>query len=298
MSAPVMNTFLNDLLSSSYPTTSSSGSTGSGSGIVNFLNGLDFTNLGGGGSSSTSSGGFLSGIANIIAPGTGTAASLISNLIPGLEGFLQNGFDFTCLGAQAFNKNDLDGRLNMLKTEVSKLNQSDLSTVESLANWCAYQIGWSDKAISQFKSGCSKSLMGKFKTACLDSLNSLKNSFKFSISQATGDSHMGQFTIEKYTLNSSNSSNEVLPQNVTIEQFETEYKPQIEQYALANGLDVTETIQQVYTKFFPDGGIYGSGTLGGDGWNVGVNVGEQTPNYGLYALIAVGGFMAFKMLKK
>lgn len=297
MSAPAMSSDLAEILKAVGSGSSGSSGTASGSGVVNLIKGLDLSSLGGmsGGISAAS----LAAVGSLFGP-LGTAVGAAAGLIPGLDGFLANGFDFTCLGAQAYNNNDHKQFLARLQSKVSGVDQNSIDSVNELVNWLCVEIAISDAEISKFKSGCSKSMRGKYKEACQDALNKILAAFDYTETTVSGNYHAGSFSGVGYHLNAAKGVGVPADTfaNMTPEKFETELKPQIEAYALQNGLDVQQTIQTAYSKLFPNGGIYGGGSIGGDGWEVNGSFGNQPTNWGGYAILAAAGFAVYKLLKK
>lgn len=290
MSAVAIQHFLDDMLQSSLD-----GSSGAGSGVVNYLTGLDFSSVSG---SPASSGGFFSGVGSLFGPGTGVAAGLISNIIPGLQGFLQNGFDFTCLGAQAYKKADLDRMLNELKATADRVTNGSLPMGQFLDH-CCDMIHQSNLEIGRYASGCSKSLRTKYRDSAQQVYDSIdKSGFTMSPINKV-DWKGGNYVSTVHTPKVGSQTSTGIPQNITLEQFETEYKPQIEAYALQNGLNVDEAIQTAYSNLF-GGGTYSGGVVvnpdGSIDWNV--SAGNPKPNNTLtYGLIAVIGFLIYKGFK-
>lgn len=288
----MQNSFLDGILGA----VSSPGSSGTGSGTLNFLTGLNSSTATGSGASG------ITGLLSTLGP-IGSGVGMVANLIPGLDGFLENGFDFTCLGGQAYGKNNLNQQLNDLKLTSEKYQNGQITKPEFL-NWLHGTGVDSRKEISRYKSGCSKSLRTKFLEATDGVYNSIDKSDIRTVS-GTRQDWKGE-TVEKveHFLKEgfqAGSGSNILP-TITVEQFNREYVPQIQAYALQNGLDQNEAIKTAYDKLFPgSGGWGGSGgvTVNEDGsidWNV--EAGNNRNNTITYVLLAGAALFAWKMLKK
>ena len=292
MSVLMQNSFLDGTLGA----VSSPGSSGTGSGTLNFLTGLNSSTASGAGAAG------VSGLLGLLGP-VGAGVGMVANLVPGLDGFLENGFDFTCLGGQAYDKNELNRQLNELKITAEKYKNGQTTKPEFL-NWLHWSGVDSRKEISRYRSGCSKSLRTKFLEATDGVYNSIDKSDIRTVS-GTRQDWKGE-TVEKLehylkdgVLSSGNSNQ--LP-TITVEQFNSEYVPQIQAYALQNGLDQNEAVKTAYDKLFPgSGGWGGSGgvVLNEDGtidWNV--EAGNNRNNTMTYILLAGVALVAWKVLKK
>lgn len=288
----MQNSFLDGILGS----VSSPGYSGTGSGTLNFLTGLNTSTATGSGASG------INGVLSLLGP-VGSGLGLVANLIPGLDGFLENGFDFTCIGGQAYDKNNLNQQLNDLKVASDKYKSGEFTKADYL-NWLHHASVDSRKEISRYKSGCSKALRQKF----LDATDGLYNSIDKSdirIVAGTRQDWKGE-TVEKlehyFKDGVSGSANSNQLPTITEAQFYSEYVPQIQAYALQNGLDQNEAVKTAYEKLFPgSGGWGGSGgvTVNEDGsidWNV--EAGNNRNNTMTYVLLAGAALLAWKVLKK
>ena len=274
---------------------------GGSSGLTSTIKGLNLDSvIGASGGNSGSLLSSLGGLSSLLGP-VGSGLSMVSNLIPGLDGFLKNGYDFTCLGSQAFNKGNLDEQLNILKAK-SDLAQRDggVTEIARLLNWCAENVVMSDIEIAKYKSGCSKSLRGKFRQACQDVIDSIPKD-NFNVVSSNGKNWDGaSFTYVGYQ--PKNASMQMVGQvpQVTLEQFQNELVPQVKAYAMQNGLNPDEAVQKAYSNLFPNGGIFGTGTitLGNEGVDWEVNASNKQKDYTNILLVAVAGLVAFMFFKK
>ena len=302
MSAPVQSNFLENLLGSVNNTSFALPYPTAGSGSGGFLAGLDFSSIVGGGSSASGAGGALGGLgslASLFGP-IGAGLGVVQNLIPGLDGFLQNGFDFTCIGSQAFNKGDLDQKLNELKSEAEK-GKSSVAAMGQLLYYLYDNIQLSNIEISRYSSGCSKSLRTKFRDSCQQIFDSIDKS-NFTVTSWENTDWKGQkYTVPGFTPKTAGTVEMTNFSSVTPEIFETQIKPEAIKYALANNLNPTEVVSQVEKKLFPNGfGGSGGVVLNEDGsvdWSVQAG-NTNKPDYVKISLIGLAVLVAYKFLIK
>lgn len=300
MSAPVQNTFFENLLGSVGGGSFGQPYQGSGSGGGGFLGGLDFSSILGGGSTVNSGSSGLGSLGSLLGP-IGAGLGFISNLIPGLDGFLQNGFAFSCLGSQAFDKNNLDQQLNILKSTAESVKGKTGVEMAGLLNYCLNVVAQSNIEIAKYKSTCSKNLRAKLRDAAQQMYDAIDKA-SFSSSQGVGTNWDGAtYPVTVHAFNGGSNVPDISLENVTPERFENEIKPEAIKYALANNLNPDDVVNQVQQKLFPNG-LGGSGgvILNDDGsvdWNVQLGNSKQ-PNYLMYGLLAVGVLFGYKMLNK
>lgn len=273
----------------------------------NFLDSL-FLEIGSSGSS-TGLGSSLTSIGSLFGPmgvGIGAATGLVSNLIPGLDGFLKNGFDFTCIGSQAFNKANLDAELQTLSGYANAIKSGSDKNIGEFLDWLMRSFNESNLEIAKYSSGCSKSLRGQLRDAVKKIYDSVDKS-NFDITTVTKSAWDGaQYQTAKHTLKTGsvsldNSSIDI--STVTEEHFKQVLVPQIEQYALTNGLDVSQAIEQAHSKIFGsgnggiNGGVTGGVNTNGEWWVDG-SLGNRKDNTGMYILIGLGAVAVWFVTKK
>lgn len=240
---------------------------------------------------------------------SGLASSLLgSNFLQSLDGFIKNGFDFTCLGGQAVTTAKVQDVLKRLDEHIKReVATNDPQRIEILANDLAVAIEDGKRTPNNLRSGCSKKLIIEL-TNRVDGIRSEL------LSKLPHTSTRGNWT-SKYWKTLGNEPNhspmtfeielthiqqstEIKDLSVSVPQeFISQYGKQINDFALSNGLDPNETIKQAYQKFVSDGGITGNISIGSDGnvdWNV--SAGNQ-PNYTPFYIAAVA-LLAWKVLKK
>ncbi len=262
----------------------------------NFLENI-FNDIGGSGGGSGGSGlsGVFSGVGSLFGPlGTGAGAILGvgANLIPGLDGFIKNGFDFTCLGKQAFNSDNLTTELNKLSAYAQRIKSGEDKDLAGFLDNLSVIVKESEIEIGRYKSGCSKSTRAKLKDAAQKIYDSIDKS-GFDTSVGTHNDWKGipyNFTLHKLKSGSvSPDSAQIQMQDITPEKFQSVLVPQITEYAIANGLDVQSSIETAYTKLFGSGGGPVFGGIGGgintDGeWNVGGSLTNKKDDSMMYIL--------------
>lgn len=270
----------------------------------NFLDSLFFEIESSG--SSTGLGSSLTSIGSLFGPmgaGIGAATGFVSNLIPGLDGFLKNGFDFTCIGSQAFNKSNLDAELQTLSGYANAIKSGADKNIAEFLDWLMRSFNESNLEIAKYKSGCSKSLRGQLRDAVKKIYDSVDKS-KFDISTVTKSAWDGaQYQTLKHTPKTGISSvdnTSIDISTVTEEHFKQVLVPQIQEYALTNGLDVSQAIEQAHTKIFGtgiNGGVTGGVNTNGEWWVDG-SLGNRKDNTGMYILIGLGAFAVWFVTKK
>lgn len=304
---------------------SASGSGGGWLGVLTGIGGM----LGGAGSGSGSGGSGLGGAASGAAAGAmfGPWGAAVGGVLGGLTSLFgnigQEGWSISCMGNQAYKNTDLDVDLSNLEAEKNKVNGSNLQQVQTFFNWCSANIGLSDKAISNYRSTCSKTLRGKFKTALQAAIDAIKPAYEFTTKSAIGQNqYEGPFNWTEYTITGTKSegagsgsesgagSGTVFIPGIGLVPIGTggENTPGASELQTAyNALPLTDqnalrlfgqqnnlSFEQVVSAFF-------SGQISiKDGVVVwGVSAGNQ-PKNGLLdlALIGAGVFVLFKILKK
>ena len=270
------------------------------SGLPFQIKGLDLSSINlGGASGSGGLGGGLSGLGSLFGP-AGTGIGIVAGLIPGLEGFLKNGFDFSCLGGQAFDKGKLDAKLQELKQRTDKA-QTSVSEMAKFLSICYDEIQQSNLEIGRYQSGCSKSLRTKYRDACQSIFDSIDKSI-FIESEHIGLDWKGtQYPAKNYTPKSGavlgqNSVASVVP---TKQEFESAI-PEMREFALKNNLNPDEVIEKAHQNFFGlpwGGGINGGINTDGE-WHVEGSAGTKNDNTSMYLLIAGAVAFAFVMMKK
>lgn len=270
----------------------------------NFLDNL-FTEIGSGGSS-TGLGSSQTSIGALFGPmgmGIGFATGLVTNLIPGLDGFLKNGFDFTCLGSQAFNKQNLDAELQTLSGYANAIKSGADKNIAEFLDWLMRSYNESNLEIAKYTSGCSKSLRGQLRDAVKKIYDSVDKS-NFDISTVTKSAWDGaQYQTAKHTQKSASSTpdnSNIDISTVTEEHFKSVLVPQIQQYALTNGLDVSQAIEQAHTKIFGtgiNGGVTGGVNTNGEWWVDG-SLGNRKDNTMMYVLLGLGALAVWFVTKK
>ena len=303
MSAPIQSSFLENLLGSVNNTSFALPYPTSGSGSGGFLAGLDFSSILGGGSSASGAGGALGGLgslASLFGP-IGAGLGVVSNLIPGLDGFLQNGFAFSCLGSQAFNKGDMDALLNELKRRGEAVKGGTLDQMCGFMDYVLDNIHICDLEIGKYRSTCSKNLRSKLKESYQQVYDSVsKESMRLEPVIRTDWEGIQYSSFTHREIKGGGIPNIAL-ENVTPEMFESQIKPEAIKYALANNLNPTEVLSQVEKKLFPNG-VGGSGgvVLNEDGtidWSVQAG-NTNKPDYVKISLIALAVLVAYKFLIK
>ncbi|HAO06541.1 MAG TPA: hypothetical protein DCQ50_06015 [Chryseobacterium sp.] len=300
MSAPVQNNFLYGLLGGIEGTFTQpiGGSSQNSSGIVNILNGLNLGGIGGGSPTSSGLSGLLTSVGSSLGP-IGAALGFVSNLIPGLDGFLSNGMDFSCLGSQAYNSNDYNNHLNSVKAELQKFDKTTLQGVADCANYLQRVIKEGEIEIGKYRSGCSKNLRRKMNSDCQSILDGIDKSMfeTFTETSKTWDNQPYSYTAYRPKAGATATP---FSTEITQQQYE-QVKLQVQTYASQNGLDYSEAMQQVDSKLFPNGFPSwhinaGSDGSGGVDWEV--SAGNKKPNYIGYAILAACAFFGWKVLKK
>lgn len=262
----------------------------------NFLENI-FNDIGSSGSGSGGSGlsGLFSGLGSLLGPlgtGGGAVLGLGANLIPGLDGFIKNGFDFTCLGKQAFNSDDLSKELNSLNAYATRIKNGEDKDVASFLDVLVRIQHESNIEIGKYKSGCSKTTRAKLRDTAQKIYDSIDKS-SFDIGTQTLSNWDGQqYQSSKHTVKSGVSSmdnSQMQIGDITPEKFQSVLVPQITEYALANGLDVQSSIESAYTKLFGSGGGPIFGGIGGGintngDWNVGGSLSNKKDDSMMYIL--------------
>ena len=276
---------------------------GSGSGSGGFLAGLDFSSLLGGGASGGGAGlalGGLGGLAGLLGP-IGAALGVVPNLIPGLDGFLQNGFAFSCLGSQAFNKGDMDSLLNELKRRAEAVKGGTVDQMCGFMDYVLDNIHICDLEIGKYRSTCSKNLRSKLKETYQQLYDSVsKESMRLEPVIRTDWEGIQYSSFTHREIKGGGVPNTAL-ENITPELYQTQVKPEAIKYALANNLNPTEVVSQVEKKLFPNGfGGSGGVVLNGDGtidWSVQAG-NTNKPDYVKISLIGLAVLVAYKFLIK
>ncbi|RKS98240.1 hypothetical protein [Chryseobacterium defluvii] len=257
------------------------------------------------GSNANQKGGLLGGVTKFI----GSLAG--KGMIESISGFIKSGFKFSCLGSQAFTKSTLDENLNALQTAVNGVNWDNISSVQSLADYCTYAIAVSTKAVGKYKSACSKSLREKLMEAQQNALTKITEAYDFTTeSKSAQDQWEGDITYTRYiisgkvgatpavTVPTSSQLQTEVPQG-----FITQYIDQIKSEATQAGIPYTDDLlKQVYQDQVSKNGTWPWDVSIGtdDGGNIGgtINFGNQPNN--MMPLIILGGIglLAYKILKK
>lgn len=98
---------------------------------------------------------------------------IINGVRTSFERFKQGGW--TCLGSQAFNEKDLEVQYDSLSREADKVNPDDPQSVANFMNHCSRVIVESERAISNYRSKCSKQNREAYKKTAQNLLNSYLN---------------------------------------------------------------------------------------------------------------------------
>lgn len=302
MSAPIQNLFLTGVLGGIEATQTQpiSGTSQNASGILNVLNGLNFGGVGGGASSSSGLSGLFAAVGGSLGP-IGAALGIVANLIPGLDGFLKNGMDFTCLGSQAYNSTDYNNHLNSVKAELQKFDKTTMQGAADCANYLARVIKEGEIEVGKYRSGCSKNLRLKMNSDCQAILDGIdKSNFEtFTESSKTWDNQPFSYTAYRPKAGSAGTATPFSTE-ITQQQYE-QVKLQVQTYAAQNGLNYDESMSQVDAKLFPNGFPSwhinaGSDGSGGVDWEV--SAGNKKPNYLGYAILGACAFFGWKFIKK
>ncbi|SEF62319.1 hypothetical protein SAMN05421847_0478 [Halpernia humi] len=207
------------------------------------------------GSSSSS----ITSVTSLLGP-IGQGIGIFANLVPGLDGFLKSGFDFSCLGSQAFDKNNLNDCLKDLQNRATVAqNSQDYNKLAELATFCDGVVRESAIEISRYRSGCSKSLRQKYADAAQSVLDSLDLT-KFNATEVTkhnwdGGSYQGT----DYKAKQGGMYSTLDLSKITPEIFTSSVVPALTQKALTDGVDPKSYIDLAKNSLFPNENL-GSGT--------------------------------------
>lgn len=242
----------------------------------------------------------------------GGVTGILGNLIPGLSGFLSTG-SFSCLGGQAYNKEDQAAHLSQMSERVN-WTASGQWQVETLLSWFAEMIQCMYLELGRFSSACSKQYMqdsiNKFQAA-YDAID--KTNYAYNPVTKT-DWKGAQYTFASwYKKTGTNAGNtnvdapftlENLPpvsasfSGMTVSDFQNTAVPALTAFATQNNLNPVDVINHYATELFgSNSGINGSWQIGGTA-NAGGTFGNQQNNLLNYLLIGGGALLLFNTLKK
>jgi len=249
--------------------------------------------------------GLLGGVTKII-------GSLVGkNLVSSISGFIKSGFKFSCLGSQAFTKSTLDENLNLLQTNVNAVNWDNISSVQSLSDFCTYAISVSTKAVQNYKSACSKSLREKLMEAQQGALTKITEAYDFTTeSKSAQDQWEGDITYTRYIITNKVGASPTInvPTTGSVTgpvpaDFIAQFAEQVKAEASTAGIPYTDALMsQVYQDQVSKNGAWpwdisigggSDGTIGGT-----VNFGNQPNNMMPIVIMGGVGFLLYKMLKK
>ncbi|GEM_PF-2477451 len=142
---------------------------GGGGGLGGVLSGL-FPATGSGSGGGSGLGGALSGALSGAAVGGpwGAAIGAAGSFLSGILGDItMEGWSISCIGKQAFNKQDFEREMSGLEQRKNAVNGSNLKQVSDFLTDCAARVETSRLEIGRYKSSCSKALNEKFVDALL-----------------------------------------------------------------------------------------------------------------------------------
>lgn len=257
----------------------------------------------------------ITDVTSLLGP-IGQGLGLFTSLVPGLDGFLKSGFDFSCLGSQAFDKNNLDDCLKDLQNRATVAqNSQDFNKLADLATFCDGVVHESAIEISKYRSGCSKSLRQKFSDAAQSVLDSLDLS-KFDAAEVTKHNwDGGAYQGTEYKAKHGGMYSTMDLSKITPEIFNASVVPALTQKALVDGVEPKSYIDLAKNALFPNENLgTGSGSTSGNVppfagavqigvdengniiWSASATNQPQT-NTLLYIILAVVAFLIFSKKK-
>lgn len=157
--------------------------------IIDILGGVT------GGSSGSGSTGSTSTIGNGL-------SSLVNSVLPGLGGILNNILaGLSCLGSQAFKKEDYEIRVNECAQIVNSVvaNPSNLEMVKGQFNHLMYVIFRDQITLSRLSSSCSRQWCDKTIQYCKRVEESIEPFYTYThYTKTYNDVNVGQFSVQEY----------------------------------------------------------------------------------------------------
>lgn len=263
-------------------------------GIDQYLSDLKFST-----NTTGASGSLVNGLLSLV-PGGGAAASLLgAGFMESVNGFIQSGFDFTCLGAQSYKKSDLDRDTAAIQMEMQKLTTGTAKDVEAFLNRYSRDIVVIQYDIdNRLRSGCSKTLEGKRREVYQQSLDAVLSKVQTSKKMVSFSDYKGQQQMAfEYTVLDSAGTAQITGLEIP-QDFKNQYGAQINEYAAVNGLNPNDVMNQAYQTYLANGGgITGTVSIGENGVDWEVTAGNKRPDYTIL-IIGAAAFFAWKALKK
>lgn len=213
-------------------------------------------------------GGSKSKILNAL--GNLSGVPLLTKLIPGFDGFIKNGFKFSCLGSQAVSQKDVQSRLTELEQKTAGVDLSNPNALNNFRNDLEGTKGYFQGEIGKLKSACSK----KNTQIIIDAYQNVINSLP------AVESSLAQTTNTEMQFNAQ--------QELGINKIASEL-------AQTTSQTLAQATQQVKQGIF--GGSIFIDEQGNITWSASAG-NEPQPNYGQLAMIAGGAFLLYKLIKK
>ncbi|MGA9213419.1 hypothetical protein [Kaistella sp.] len=264
--------------------------------------------LGGIGSSGGGIGGIASGAAaGAVAGPWGAALGAIAGLFGNV---FQEGWSLSCIGKQAFDKGNFEEQMNQANGIISSINPNNIVSVQNGLNDLAKRASLSVKAVSNYKSSCSKNLRGKFGEFCQKAVNELLPHVNSTmVMKSENDQWEGQFSYPFYTVTSIKSGS-VVNTNVPTGGSNNPNTPSGGFADIMQGFNLLSSYEQATLESYAnennlDLGVVANGFLGGSikivngkiVWSASAGSGKDNQMM-TYLIVGGGLLLAYKMFVK
>ena len=120
--------------------------------------------------------------------GTGGIGGILSSIFGNI---FQEGWSISCIGAQAYNKQDFEREMNEAKAITQATNPMSIASLDNLVNQMSWRVSLDELIANSYRSSCSKNLRLKRRDYCKNTLDTVleKVIYTGTPEQATGENN-------------------------------------------------------------------------------------------------------------